>query len=120
MSKVKRAGLMDGIQGRMENGAKRGLILGGTIVAQRGTEKAHVVSGRLKRDIHRGNPYVIRKGIVAINIGSNLAYAIIEELRPGEKNGTPHSFLRPALNESARAAKFLFARNVIRAMMRGV
>lgn len=109
---VKKKGKLNLASVRVELGVREGLILSGDLIAQRAQGKAHVVSGRWKRSIKRGNPYRTTKGM-AISIGSNVEYAMIEETRLGEKHGTPHAALRPAIAESKRDAIMLIARRVL-------
>lgn len=109
---VKRSGKMNNLSARAENGAREGLILAGDLIAQRAQKRVHVKTGRLKRSITRGNPFATLKGM-AISVGSNVAYAKAEEFREGEKDGTPHSYLRPAIGESERDAVVLIARRIL-------
>jgi len=70
-------------------GLDRGLILAGQLVAQRATGKAPRKSGRLKRsitfghstgsDIQKGRPYSTSSGHRAIDVGTNVSYARIQE-----------------------------------------
>jgi hypothetical protein len=101
----------------VENGAKEGLILAGDLIAQRAQKRVHVVTGRLKRSLTRGNPFRTLSGL-AISVGSNVEYAEIEEFREGEKHGTPHTYLRPAIQESREDAIKLVAKRVIARMVR--
>lgn len=97
---------------KLEAGAREGLILAGTLIAQRAQKRVHVMTGRLKRSITRGNPYATSKG-QAINVGSNLIYSGIEEFREGEKDGTPHAYLRPAITESEKDAITIIAKRIL-------
>jgi HK97 gp10 family phage protein len=60
-------------------GLDRGLILAGQLVAQRATGKAPRDTGRLKRSIKQGRPYSRPGGRRAIDIGTNVVYAAIQE-----------------------------------------
>jgi phage gpG-like protein len=60
-------------------GLDRGLILSGQLVAQRGTGKAPIDTGRLKRSITQGRPYSRPGGRRAIDVGTNVIYARIQE-----------------------------------------
>ncbi len=70
-------------------GLDRGLILSGQLVAQRATGKAPIKTGRLKRSItfghatgdtiQKGRPYSTSGGKRAIDVGTNVAYARIQE-----------------------------------------
>lgn len=114
---VTRKGRLKGLPAKVENAVKEGLILGGDLVAQRARRRAHVVSGRLKRSITRGNPKRTTTGMY-IEIGTNVEYAEIEEFREGEKHGTPHSYLRPALRESREDVLRLIIKRVGAALLR--
>jgi len=114
---VKRSGKMKGLPARIENGAREGMILAGDLIAQRAAQKAHVVSGRLKRSITRGNPVRTAQGMT-IAVGTNVTYAKEEEFRPGEKHGTPHSYLRPAIRESRQDAIRLIAKRILSKLVR--
>lgn len=114
---VKRSGKMKGLPAKAESGVREGLILAGDLIAQRAAQKAHVVSGRLKRSISRGNPVRTPQGMT-IAVGSNVNYAAIEEFREGEKHGTPHSYLRPAIRESRQDAIKLIARRILSKLVR--
>lgn len=97
---------------KLEAGAKEGLILAGTLIAQRAQKRVHVVTGRLKRSITRGNPYSTPQG-QAIDVGSNLIYSGIEEFREGEKHGTEHAYLRPAIRESRADVITIIAKRIL-------
>jgi HK97 gp10 family phage protein len=114
---VKRSGKMNGLQARVESGAKEGLILAGDLIAQRAQKRVHVDTGRLKRSITRGNPFATGKGF-SISVGSNVGYAKIEEFREGSKHGTPHAYLRPAIQESEREAIIIISKRVIAKMVK--
>jgi hypothetical protein len=70
-------------------GLDRGLILSGQLVAQRATGKAPIDTGRLKRSItyghatnnviQQGRPYSTTGGRRAIDVGTNVIYARIQE-----------------------------------------
>ena len=114
---VKRKGQLKGLPAKIENGAKEGMILAGDLIAQRAAQKAHVVTGRLKRSINRGNPVRTPTGMT-IAVGTNVTYAEIEETRPGEKHGTTHSYLRPAIQESRQDAIRMIAKRILSKLVR--
>ncbi len=70
-------------------GLDRGLILAGQLVAQRATGKAPIATGRLKRsitsgrasgdNIQQGRPYTTSGGGRAIDVGTNVIYAKVQE-----------------------------------------
>lgn len=70
-------------------GLDRGLILSGQLVAQRATGKAPIDTGRLKRSItfghakgdviQQGRPYSTSGGRRAIDVGTNVVYAAVQE-----------------------------------------
>lgn len=60
-------------------GLDRGLILSGQVVAQSAQRKAPVDTGRLARSIKQGRPYSTSSGNRAIDIGTNVEYARIQE-----------------------------------------
>lgn len=113
---VKRSGKLNGLQSRVENGAKIGLILSGDLIAENAQGRVHVISGDLKRSLERGNPFVTSKGM-AISIGSDVEYAETEETREGTRDGTPHTYLRPALHDSRDEAIRLVGKNVVAKMV---
>jgi phage gpG-like protein len=76
---VRREGKFKNAPARVENGIKRGLIEAGMLVAQRGTQKAPRDTGRLKRSITRGNPYQSGPQRWAIDVGTNVEYAAVQE-----------------------------------------
>ena len=76
---VRRAGLFKNAGARLENGMKRGLILSGQLVAQRGTRQAPRDTGRLKRSITKGQPYNLGRWRWAIDVGTNVEYAAAQE-----------------------------------------
>jgi phage gpG-like protein len=76
---VRREGKFKNAPARVENGIKRGLIEAGMLVAQRGTQKAPRDTGRLKRSITRGNPYQSGPRRWAIDVGTNVEYAAVQE-----------------------------------------
>ena len=113
---VKRSGKMNNLSAKVEQGAREGLILSGDLIAQRAQRRAHVVSGRWKRSITRGNPFKTSNGM-AISVGSNVEYAEEEEFREGEKDGTPHAAIRPAIQESEQDAALLIAKRILSKMV---
>lgn len=112
---VKRAGKLNGMEAKLENAQKRGLILSGMLVAQRAQAKAHVITARMKRAITYSMPKQVRQAVFIVRVGSNVEYHEEEEFREGEKGGTPHTHLRPALQESRKDIARLIAKNVIAA-----
>lgn len=78
MATVRRAGKLNNVAARVENGINRGLLLSALLVAQRAQGNAPVDTGRLKRSITTSTPYSTPKG-KAINVGSNVAYAAAQE-----------------------------------------
>lgn len=127
---VKRSGKMNGLQTKVENGAKEGLILGGDLIAQRAAGKARVDTGRMKRSITRGNPFRTANG-QAISVGSNLDYFPVHEFGSGDKSENPsmskdptrpgitaQPMLRPAINESKREVSVLIAKRILSKLVR--
>lgn len=76
---VRRSGEFKDAAARVENGVKRGLILAGDLVAQRATNRAPRDTGRLKRSITRGDPYLTGPQRWAIDVGTNVIYAAAQE-----------------------------------------
>lgn len=109
---VTRKGKLNGIDAKLENAQKRGLIESGMLVAQRAQDKAHVVTGRMKRAITHDDPKPRGRGVMEIRVGSNVEYHRKEEFRPGEKHGTPHAHMRPAMAKSRKEIIELIARNI--------
>lgn len=127
---VKRSGKMNGLQARAENGAKEGLILGGDLIAQRAQRRARVRTGRMKRNIQRGNPFRTIKGF-AISVGGNVEYLPVHEFGSGDKSENPsmskdptrpgitaQPMLRPAIQESKQEVSVLVAKRIIARMVR--
>ncbi len=110
---VKREGKLDGLQAKLENATISGLLLGGQTVAQRAQAKAHIISGRMLRNISHGFPTQIRRGVFVVRVGSNVEYHQEEEFRKGSKDGTSHSHMRPALEESREEVAELIAKNIV-------
>lgn len=81
MAEVRREGKLS--SGELNNlaiaGLDRGLILSAQLVAQRATRKAPIKTGRLKRSIIQGRPYTRVGGSRAIDVGTNVVYARIQE-----------------------------------------
>lgn len=77
-------------------GLDRGLILAGQLVAQRATGKAPIDTGRLKRSITQGRPYSKSGGRRAIDVGTNVIYAAIQEF--GGK--IPAHTIRPRVKQA--------------------
>jgi hypothetical protein len=109
---VKRAGNLSSLQPKLENAVKRGLILGGQVVAQRAQAKAHVVTGRMKRGITHSMPRPVGAMTWRVDIGGNVEYEREEEFREGTKDGTSHAHLRPALAESRDVVVELLRKNI--------
>lgn len=127
---VKRSGKMTGIEARAENGAKEGLILAGGLIAQRAQRYARVKTGRMKRNIQRGNPFRTADGM-AISVGGNVEYLPVHEFGSGDKSENPsmsknptrpgitaQPMLRPAIKESRDEAIVLIAKRVIARMVK--
>ena len=76
---ITRQGKLNSIGPKLENAVKQGLIETAMVVAQRATEKAPRDTGRLKRSITNGLPYDTRPGGWAIDVGTNVEYAAIQE-----------------------------------------
>jgi hypothetical protein len=127
---VKRSGKLNGVQARIENGAKEGLILGGDLIAQRAQRRARKKTGRMARSITRGNPFRTARGM-AISVGSNLSYFPAHELGSGDKSENPamskdptrpgitaQPMVRPAIKESKKEVAILVAKRVISRMVR--
>lgn len=127
---VKREGKLEGLEARLDNGMKRGLILAGKLVAQRATRKAPIDKGRLKRSITHGQPE--RQGDrYRIEVGTNVEYAPYQEFGTGDKAEDPskskdptrpgippHPYLRPALKESKDDIRKLITKSVRGALKR--
>lgn len=110
---VTRKGKLNGIEARLENAQKRGLILGGMLVAQRATQKSPIDTGRLKRSITHSMPKQEGKLAFRMDIGTNVEYAPYQEF--GTRFMVPNSYLRPALKESRKEVVQLIARNIVAA-----
>jgi len=76
---VTAAGKLNSLAPKAENGLKRGLILSGKLVAQRATNKAPRLTGRLKRSIAESAPYAVGRGAWGVDVGTNVEYAAIQE-----------------------------------------
>lgn len=122
---VKRSGKMVGLQAKIENGCREGLILAGDLIAQRAVGKARVKKGRLKRSLTRGNPFITAGGM-AISVGSNLDYFPAHEFGSGDKSENPamskdpnrpgitaQPMVRPAIRESRNDVIKLIASRVL-------
>lgn len=127
---VKRSGKMKGLPAKAESGVREGLILAGDLIAQRAAQKARVDTGRMKRNIQRGNPVRTPTGM-AISVGGNVEYLPYHEFGTGDKSEnpamsknpsrpgiTPQPMLRPALRESRQDAIVLIARRVLSKLVR--
>jgi len=128
--KVTRSGKLS--SGELKNkgiaGLDRGLILAGQLVAQRATGKAPRDTGRLKRSItyghatgdviQQGRPYSRPGGGRAIDVGTNTAYAAIQEfggkipphiIRPRTKQALAFKWPNaPAGVEPSKSGLFVF------------
>lgn len=111
---VTRAGKLNGIEAKLENAQKRGLILGGMLVAQRATQKAPIDTGRLKRSITNSMPKSEGKSRFRVDIGTNVEYAPYQEF--GTRFMEAQAYLRPALNESRKEVIQLIAKNIVAAL----
>lgn len=107
---VRRAGKLNGLEAKLENAVKRGLILSGQLVAQRAQQKAPVDTGRLKRSI-TSIPQQMGRGTFKVLVGTNVIYALFQEL--GTKFMKAQPYLRPALKESAEDIKQLIIKNIL-------
>lgn len=110
---VTRKGKLNGIEAKLENAQKRGLILSGILVAQRATGKSPVDTGRLKRSITHSMPKQQGRMSYRVDIGTNVEYAPYQEF--GTRFMEPHSYLRPALKESRKDVINLIAKNIVAA-----
>lgn len=79
MARTRTAGKLRRLAAKAENGMRVGLILSGKLVSQRATRKAPRDTGRLKRSIHEGKPYKKGRTGMAIDVGTNVVYARIQE-----------------------------------------
>ncbi len=105
---------------RVDNGIKRGLILSGKLVAQRGSQKAPRKTGRLKRDIAEGQPFVIADRRYGIDVGTNVEYAAVQEfgatinipeIRPRNKKALAFAWPgAPPGMAPGKGGKFVFAK----------
>ena len=113
----------------LENAQKRGLILAGKLIAQRATNKAPIDTGRLKRSITHSQPIQLGPAHFAIEIGTNVEYAIYQEFGTGNKSIRPefsknpnkpgippHPYLTPAMEESKADVIELIKSNIIKAL----
>lgn len=76
---VRREGKFRNAPAKVENGIKRGLIEAGMLVSQRATRKAPRDTGRLKRSITVGQPFTLVAQRYAIDVGTNVEYAAVQE-----------------------------------------
>lgn len=79
MARVKRDGKMERYIRAWESGQRRGLVGAGEIIAQRARNLAPRDTGRLKRSIAVSAPYPIAPYRFAVNVGTNVVYAPIQE-----------------------------------------
>jgi len=99
-------------------GLDRGLILSGQLVAQRATKRAPRDTGRLKRSIIQGRPYSKAGGNRAIDVGTNVEYARIQEfggkipphvIRPRVKSALAFKWANaPSGMKPGKGGKFVF------------
>jgi HK97 gp10 family phage protein len=121
---------MKGLPAKLENAVKEGLILSGDLIAQRAAQKARVDTGRMKRNIQRGNPVKTPTGM-AISVGGNVSYLPYHEFGTGDKAEDPSKsknptrpgiaaqpMLRPALRESKQDAIRLIAKRILSKLVR--
>lgn len=80
---VIRKGNLNGIEARLENAVKRGLIAWAMLIAQRATQKAPVLTGRLKRSITFSMPVQVAQMVWQSVVGTNVIYAATQELGSG-------------------------------------
>jgi phage gpG-like protein len=80
---VKRTNNLKGIEAKLENATKRGLIAWAMLVAQRATQKAPVLTGRLKRSITHTMPVMIARMAWEAYVGTNIEYSAVQELGSG-------------------------------------
>lgn len=106
---VRRAGKLNGLEAKLENAVKRGLILSGQLVAQRAQQKAPVDTGRLKRSI-TSVPQQTGRGAFKVLVGTNVVYALFQEV--GTKFMKAQPYLRPALKESVEDIRQLIVKNI--------
>ena len=76
---VRRDGKFKKAGPKIENGVKRGLIEAGMLVAQRASGKAPRDTGRLKRSVTQGQPFTVGAQRWAIDVGTNVEYAAVQE-----------------------------------------
>lgn len=79
MAKVKSDGKLNRAIAAWKQGQYRGAVMAGEIVAQRARRDAPRDTGRLKRSIAVGRPYIAGLNRVAVNVGTNVVYGAIQE-----------------------------------------
>lgn len=75
MSEVTRKVGNDEIERRLRRGLMTGISAWARLVAQRAKVKAPVVSGRLARSVHEGDPVQVDDFVYRIDVGTNVEYA---------------------------------------------
>jgi len=76
---VRRAGKLERFAVLAAVGQRRGLTLGGMVVAQAAQNKAPRLTGRLKRNLTPGKPFPTGTWSWAVHVGTNVIYAAIHE-----------------------------------------
>lgn len=110
---VTRKGKLNGIEAKLENAQKRGLILSGILVAQRASGLAPIDTGRLKRSITNSMPKQMGRLSYRVDVGTNVEYAPFQEFGTRFMNAQP--YLIPALNKSRKEITQLIAKNIVAA-----
>lgn len=125
---VTRKGKLNGVEAKLENSLKRGLILSGMLVAQRASGLAPIDTGRLKRSITNSMPKQVGRLSYRVDVGTNVEYAMAQEFGVGARaedpskskvparlGNYPHPYLRPAINKSRKEITQLIAKNIVAA-----
>ncbi len=99
---------------KLENAQKRSLILSAKLVAQRATNLAPILTGRLKRSITNSQPRQLGKASFEIDVGTNVEYAPFQEF--GTKFMKAQPYLAPALKASRKDIVRIFTKNIVAAM----
>lgn len=99
-------------------GLDRGLILSAQLVVQRAKLKVPIDTRRLKRSLTQGRPYSRTGGRRAIDVGTNVAYAAIQEfggrtkphiITPRVKQALAFNWPNaPANLEPSKSGKYVF------------
>lgn len=115
---VRTAGKLRRLAAKADGGMRVGLILSGKLVSQRATRRAPRLTGRLKRSIHEGKPYNVGRTALAIDVGTDVEYARIQEFGdPNElviypKTKQALAFVwpdAPAGLQPSKSGKYVFA-----------